>query len=223
MSIIMEGMMFLMMCVFGLVILGIALAPFYFAYRDRQKVWQFLYSKIPIKQQMLLQAKFTRLRIMKKIRKLGIESQARSLVTQINQISTHDLVQLLENRALLTASCQEAESASKFYDHHDSTYVKNIKRKQTFFEADLLGVRGQINQIMNFLDSLSLSLSELQIKGLPAGDQLAEIISKANDDIAQIIRSQEEVSQTEKQTVIGSPSDTTATEKLLPRQKVSAG
>lgn len=199
---IMQMVVALLLGVLCLLIVGVILSPLYFAYRKRQELWQKVCDKVPYKYLVLLHVKLIRWRIIKKIRRLGIKSQSQGLIAKINQIINQDLVRLLENKTILVASTLEAESACKFHDKNNSIWQQELITKQKFFQAALEKVNSQINHILHFLDSLSLSLSELQIKGLVVNEQIEEIISKANDDIYQIFLSLEEVRDLTKQEAV---------------------
>lgn len=199
MGFIMEGILFLMMCIMGLMILGIALSPLYWVFCNRKKVWEFIYNKIPEKHRILLRAKFKQRVILKKIRQLHIGEHSHELLNKIDQLVCHDLVQLLKNRAILKATIEESDSDRKFHEQNKSAGAQKLGKSLSFFRATSLETNSQIDQIMLFLDSLSLSLSELQIKGLPSGEQIGELISNANNDIARIIRSEEEVASLQRE------------------------
>jgi len=221
---IMEIVLTVLWSVICLLIVGIVLSPLYFAYRKRHELWQKICSTVPDKYLLLLRAKLIRWRIIKKIRHLGIESQSQGLIAKINQIINQDLIRLLENKTILVASTREAESACKFHDENKSIWQQELITKQKSFQSALEKVNSQINHILHFLDSLSLSLSELQIKGLVANEQIEEIISKADDDIYQIFLSLEEISDLTKQegnSVKGVIS--TRREKVQQPPKVAAG
>jgi hypothetical protein len=190
---ILQGVVVLMMCLLGGLLGGICMMPFYFMYAGRKKVLGYFYNKIPSRLRILLRAKHIRNQIVKKIHRLKIEDQSSGLLKKIGQIINPELIQLLRNKEILSASCQEADTACKFHKEHKSDCLKELELKKNHFEAELKETNDQINRILHFLDNLSLSLNELRIKGLPVSDQVDEVLRRATADLSHIISSEEEV------------------------------